>query len=498
MSKAASTVAARAAYDLVVIGAGSGGLEAAWNAATVHKAKVCVIDTQIEHGPPNFSALGGTCVNVGCVPKKLMVIGANYRGAMNDMPGFGWKLPSTAVEHDWAVLMRAKDKAISDINKSYQGMFADTEGLDFVQGWGSLESANSVVVREGAASDSPVVTTLDTKYILLATGAWPFIPDIPGKELCITSNEAFYLKERPKKVLSVGGGFIAVEFAGIFHSYGADVTLCYRGELFLRGFDRCVRESLRDQMTAQGIKLHFKENPAKVELLPDGTKRVTFESGRVEDGFDVIMYATGRTPKIATLNLDKVGVEVHDGAVKVDNFSKTNIDTIYAIGDVTNRIQLTPVAIHEGAAFADTVFGNKPTAPNHNLVASAVFSQPPIGTCGAIEEDAARKYRTVAVYRSISTPLMHQLTGNDFKKFVIKIVTDHETGLVLGVHLLGDSSPEIIQGVGICLKMGAKIADFYSTIGVHPTSAEDMCSLRAPSYYYVAGTRMDKLPESSL
>ncbi|KPI84131.1 Trypanothione reductase [Leptomonas seymouri] len=484
------------AYDLVVIGAGSGGLEAGWNAAALHKKKVAVVDVQKHHGPPYYAALGGTCVNVGCVPKKLMVTGAGYMDLIRESAGFGWELDRASVKPNWRTLIAAKNKAVSSINDSYEGMFADTEGLSFHQGFGALKDKNTVVVRKSEDPDSEVLETLDTEYVVIATGSWPQRLGIPGDSLCITSNEAFYLEDAPKRVLCVGGGYISVEFAGIFNAYkphGGQVDLVYRKEVILRGFDLEVRKNLTEQLRANGINIRTNDNPAKITKNADGSKHVVFESGAEAD-YDQVMVAIGRVPRSQTLQLDKVGVEVaKGGAVCVDTYSKTNVENIYAIGDVTNRLMLTPVAIDEGAALIETIFGKKPRASDHTKVACAVFSIPPIGTCGYIEEDAAKKYDQIAVYENSFTPLMHNVSGSTYKKFVIRIVTNHADGEVLGVHMLGDSAPEIIQSVSISMKMGAKISDFYSTIGVHPTSAEELCSMRTPAYFYEKGHRVEKL-----
>lgn len=485
------------AYDLVVIGAGSGGLEAGWNAASLYKKKVAVIDVQGFHGPPHFSGLGGTCVNVGCVPKKLMMTGATYKDTIREAMGFGWEIPLKNIRANWKKLIEAKNKAVRNINDSYTGMFADTEGLTFHCGFGGLKDAHTVEVRETEDLSSKVKETLSTEYVLLASGSWPQKPNIPGIEHTISSNEAFYLPEVLKRTLVVGGGYIAVEFACIFNGYkseDAKVTLCYRQEVILRGFDMELRKALTTQLQANGINVITKENPSKIALNADGSKHVTFESGREED-FDTVMYATGRTPRSSKLNLDKANVNVaKNGAVMVDTYSKTNVDNIYAIGDITDRVMLTPVAINEGASFVETVFNKKPTATDHSNIACAVFSIPPIGTCGLIEEEACKKYPKVAVYESSFTPLMHNVSGSTYKKFVVRCVVNHETGEILGVHILGESSPEIIQSVGICMKMKAKISDFYSTIGVHPTSAEELCSMKTPAYFYINGVRADKQP----
>lgn len=484
------------AYDLVVLGAGSGGLEAGWNAATLFKKKVAVVDVQASHGPPFFAALGGTCVNVGCVPKKLLMTGATYKDALHDAACFGWEYDHASLRPNWKKVVAAKNEAVKGINDSYVNMFKETEGLTFHCGWGGTKDAHTVELRESEALNSAVKETLTAEHILIATGSWPKKPSIPGIEHTISSNEAFYLPELPKRILIVGGGYIAVEFACIFNGYkdkDANVTLCYHKEVFLRGFDLELRKELAKEMKVNGVNVLMKENPSKIALNADGSKHVTFESGREED-FDIVMYATGRSPRTDKLSLDKCGVQLSkNGAVMVDKYSKTNIPNIYAIGDVTDRVMLTPVAINEAAAFVETVFHQKPTATDHEKIACAVFSIPPIGTCGLIEEEACVKYPKVAVYETSGTPLMHNVTKSAHKRFMIRIVVQHETGEVLGVHILGDSSPEIIQAVGICLKMKAKISDFYSTIGVHPTSAEDLCSMRTPAYYYVNGIRQNEM-----
>nr|AKJ66251.1 trypanothione reductase [Leishmania donovani] len=484
------------AYDLVVIGAGSGGLEAGWNAAVTHKKKVAVVDLQAVHGPPLFAALGGTCVNVGCVPKKLMVTGAQYMDTLRESGGFGWEMSRESLCPNWKTLIAAKNKVVSGINESYKKMFAETEGLSFHMGFGAFQDAHTVVVRKSEDQNSDVLETLDTEYILIATGSWPTRLGIPGDELCNTSNEAFYLEDAPKRTLCVGGGYIAVEFAGIFNGYkprGGIVDLCYRGDVILRGFDLEVRKSLTKQLEANGIQVRTKLSPTKITKNEDGSKHVHFNDGTEAD-YDQVMLAIGRVPRSQALQLDKAGVKTgKNDAVLVDAYSKTSMDNIYAIGDVTSRVMLTPVAINEGAAFVETVFAGKPSATDHTKVACAVFSIPPIGTCGLTEEEAAKIYETVAVYENSFTPLMHNISGSKYKEFMVRIITNESDGEVLGVHMLGESAPEIIQSVGICMKMGAKISDFHNTIGVHPTSAEELCSMRTPAYFYENGKRVEKL-----
>ena len=477
-------------YDLVVIGGGSGGLECGWNAAMLYGKKVAIIDKQRVHGiKPDYAALGGTCVNVGCVPKKLMVTGALYREHQKDSAGFGWSAPDQV--GDWKKLMAQKDKAVLDINKSYEGMFKDN--LSFVQGFGRLAGPNKVEVMD-TNDRTKVVATLDAKNIVVATGSWPFNPPFDGIEHTISSNEAFYLADAPKNPLVVGGGFIAVEFAGIFNGYKPKdgvVSLCYRGDLFLRGFDADIRANLAKQMTANGVNLMFNENPAKVELLPDGNKKVTFESGKT-GVYDVIMIATGRKPKTAGMQLAENGVEIsRNHGVVVNAKNATNVAGVYALGDVIDKVMLTPVAISEGSILASNLFNGEDRTPNYDNIPAAVFSIPPIGTVGLLEEDAAKKFANVNVYMSSFLPLMHQLTGFEHKRTLYKIITNaDDDNRVVGVHMLGLEAPEVIQAVGICVKMGAKLKDFHATIGVHPTSAEELVSMRTPEYSFKNGTKV--------
>jgi trypanothione-disulfide reductase len=493
---ASAAKAVAKAFDLVVIGAGSGGLEAAWNYATEHKKTVAVVDAQQQHGPPFYSAVGGTCVNVGCVPKKLFVIGANYNETTRDAKAFGWQVSGDALKHSWTELVAAKNKAISDINNSYGEMFTDTEGLSFHQGWGRFADANTVEVVKPDGSNE-VTEVLTAKAVLIATGGWPTIPgDVPGaKELAISSNEAFYLPAVPKRTLVVGGGYIAIEFACIFRAYAttdSTVTLSYRGPLFLRGFDEDCREVLAEQMRARKINLQFSTNVVKIEKGEGDEKIVTYADGKVET-YDLIMYATGRHPNTQRLGLDKAGVELGKaGAIKVNPFSATNVSHIYAIGDVTDRMNLTPVAIHEAQCVVDTMAG-KPRAPSHTNVPCAVFSNPQLAAVGLTEEEAKAKFPIVAVYRSSYAPLMHQLTGFEHKKVVLKIITDFATGTVIGMHLLAPEAAEMIQGFAVAVKCGAKISDFNGTIGLHPTVAEDLCSMRTPSYYFVNGKKTETI-----
>nr|CAC94295.1 trypanothione reductase [Leishmania donovani donovani] len=484
------------AYDLVVLGAGSGGLEAGWNPAVTHKKKVGP-SSMCRRRTVRRSSLGGTCVNVGCVPKKLMVTGAQYMDLIRESGGFGWEMDRESLCPHWKTLIAAKNKVVNSIYESYKSMFADTEGLSFHMGFGAI---NTLTRWWCASRKTHTATCWDPRHGLhphchrLLADA----PRSPRRRVLHHEQRGFYLEDAPKRMLCVGGCYIAVEFAGIFNGYkpqGGYVDLCYRGDLILRGFDTEVRKSLTKQLGANGIRVRTNLNPTKITKNEDGSNHVHFNDGTEED-YDQVMLAIGRVPRSQALQLAKAGVRTgKNGAVQVDAYSKTSVDNIYAIaiGDVTNRVMLTPVAINEGAAFVETVFGGKPRATDHRKVACRVFSIPPIGTCGMTEEEAAKNYETVAVYASSFTPLMHNISGSKHKEFTIRIITNESNGEVLGVHMLGDSAPEIIQSVGICMQMGAKISGFHSTIGVHPTSAEELCSMRTPAYFYESGKRVEKL-----
>jgi glutathione reductase (NADPH) len=477
-------------YDLVVIGAGSGGVRASRIAAS-HGAKVALLEPSMSHGPPNYSAVGGTCVNVGCVPKKLMVYGSHYSHDMQDAKSYGWNVPD-GITLDWSTLMANKDKEISRLNGIYKNMLVNA-GVELIEGWGSLQDEHTVAIKQDRGAAEPD-KTISAYKILVAVGGWPFIPDIPGKDLCITSNEAFYLKECPKRIVIIGGGYIAVEFACIFKGYGADVTLMYRGDMFLRGFDDDIRDHLANEMKEMGIDVQFNTNPAKVEEAADGSFVVTTEAG-AQVPCDKVMYATGRKPYIQNLGLEDVGVELNerDGAIKVDEYSKTNVDSIYAVGDVTNRINLTPVALLEGHCFADTEFGGMDRVPSHENVACAVFSQPPLGTVGMTEAEAAKKFPKVAIFKSGFRPMVHTMTGAS-TRVLMKLIVDVATDGVLGVHMCGPDAAEILQGMAVAVKMGATKKDFDSTVGIHPSAAEEFVTMRSPSYFLVDGEKVDKLP----
>ncbi len=441
-------------YDFFVIGGGSGGVRAA-RIAGGHGGKVAVAEERY---------LGGTCVNVGCVPKKLLVYAAHFGEDFEDAVGFGWTVGER--RFDWARLIANKNSEIERLNAVYARML-EASGVDVFDGHAHLVDAHSVAIGE---------RTYSADTILVAVGGWPIKPDVPGAEHAITSNEAFFLDGLPERVVVVGGGYIAVEFAGIFHGLGARVTQLYRGPLFLRGFDQDVRATLAEEMAKKGIELRFNANIAGIEQA-DGALRATLEDGATIDA-DCIMYAIGRAPLTANVGLENAGVALNaKGAVVVDEYSKTSVDNIYAVGDVTDRVNLTPVAIREGHAVADTVFGGAPTTTDHADVPSAVFSQPAIGTVGLTESQARESYGAVDVYRSHFRAMKHTLGGRD-EKTLMKLIVDRASDRVVGVHMVGPDAGEIIQGIGIAVKCGATKAQFDATIGIHPTSAEEFVALR--------------------
>jgi len=444
-------------FDLFVIGAGSGGVRAARFSAA-RGARVAVAEDRY---------LGGTCVNVGCVPKKLFVYASHFRDEMEDATsGFGWTLGSSSF--DWPTLRDNKTREIERLNRFHEELLRDA-GVQHVEGRATIVDPHTVEVEGKRYS---------AENILVATGGWPTVPEIPGAELAVTSNEIFYLDELPRKAIIVGGGYIAVEFACIFHGLGVDVTELYRGPLFLRGFDGDVREHLAEQIRGRGIDLRFDTNVTAIEKTDSGI-RATLTDGSKLDG-DLILFATGRHPNTADLGLEEAGVEFGKaGAVAVDEYSRTNVPSIWAIGDVTNRINLTPVALHEGVCLSETLFNDNPRSPDHEYVPAAVFSQPPVGTVGLTEEEAAEKFEAIDVYRSSFRALKHTLT-NGKERTMMKLIVDRASDRVVGLHMVGPEAGEIIQGFAVAIKAGATKADFDATIGIHPTTAEEFVTLREP------------------
>ncbi|MGB0684039.1 MAG: glutathione-disulfide reductase [Magnetovibrionaceae bacterium] len=440
-------------YDLITLGAGSGGVRASRISGT-HGARVAIVEE---------SRPGGTCVMRGCVPKKLLVYGAHYAHHIEDAAGFGWTIEGA--NHDWPALIASKDKELDRLEGIYRRLLKNAE-VDLIEGRGKLIDAHTVEVAG---------KTYTAEKILIAVGGWPSMPNIPGIEHVITSNEALDLPELPKRIVIVGGGYIAVEFAGIFNAFGSEVTLVIRGDNILRGFDSTMREGLANEMRKQGIEILADCQVESIEKLPSGFDVMLDNTDCLK--VDAVMYATGRLPNTKNLGLEEVGVKMNDkGAVIVDEWNQSSIENIYAVGDVTDRVALTPVAIAEGHAFADTTFGNKPRTVNYDDIPSAVFSQPAIGTVGLTEEEARRRGK-VDVYLSKFRAMKHTLSGRD--EFIgIKLLVDPETDKVLGCHMLGDDGPELAQGLGIAIKAGATKADFDATIGIHPTAAEEFVTLR--------------------
>jgi len=473
-----------AEYDLVVIGGGSGGVRASRISAG-HGAKVALLEGQLKHGAPNYSAIGGTCVNVGCVPKKLMVFAGRYPFEVAEAAGYGWK-GATAGTFDWDTFMEAKNTEITRLNNIYDGMLGNA-GVDVIEGYGKFLSKNEVEVSMADGTKK----VLTAKNVLVAVGGWPFLPKIPGIEHTITSNEIFYLEKQPKRIVIVGGGFIALEFATIMDGLGSDVTLMYRGDLFLRGFDNDMREHLKEEMlTNSDIDIQFNTDPSEIIKNDDGSFTITTADGKTVE-CDAVMYATGRNAKTEKLGLESAGVEtVKGGFISVDEYSKSNVDNIYAVGDVTDRIALTPVALMEGHRLADTLFGGMDRKCDHEYVASTVFTTPEIGTVGYTEEEAAEKFKDIAIYKSRFRAMKHSFPKSETYS-LFKIIVDTKTDKVVGVHVATDGAGEMIQGVAIAVKMGATKAQFDETIGIHPTSAEELVTMRSPSYHYKDGVKVE-------
>ena len=445
-------------FDLYVIGAGSGGVRAARFAAGFG-ARVAVAESRY---------LGGTCVNVGCVPKKLLVYGAHFAEDFEQASGFGWSLGEA--NFDWATLIANKDREINRLNGIYRNLLVNS-GVTLHEGHARLVDAHQVEING---------ERFTARHILIATGGWPQIPEIPGREHAIGSNEAFFLKELPKRVLVVGGGYIAVEFAGIFHGLGAQTSLLYRGDLFLRGFDGSVRKHLQEELTKRGLDLQFNADIERIDKQADGSLKATLKDGRVLEA-DCVFYATGRRPMLDNLGLENTGVKLDErGFVAVDDLYQTAEPSILAIGDVIGRVQLTPVALAEGMAVARRLF--KPEqyrAVDYANIATAVFSLPNIGTVGLTEEDARKNGHNVQIFESRFRPMKLTLTDCQ-EKTLMKLVVDTDTDKVLGCHMVGPDAGEIVQGLAIALKAGATKQHFDETIGVHPTAAEEFVTMRTP------------------
>jgi glutathione reductase (NADPH) len=448
--------------DLFVIGAGSGGVRAA-RIASSHGAKVmCAEEYRV----------GGTCVIRGCVPKKLLVYAARFADEFEDAAGFGWTVPEPTF--DWAHLIANKDREIARLEAAYQTTL-ERYKVELVKARAVIEDAHTIRLGSGAR--------VRAETILIATGAAPhYGAQIAGLEHVISSNQAFHLEELPKRILIQGGGYIAVEFAGIFNGLGSEVTLVYRGENILRGFDDDLREHLRAEMERRGIKIITRQTVAGVEKVEHGLA-VEF-SNKESVVVDQVMFATGRKPNIKGLGLEAAGVKLADnGGIAVDEFSQTSVPNIYAVGDVTNRVNLTPVAIREGHAFADSVYGGMPTPVDHANVPTAVFSEPEVGVIGLTEKQAAQSLAKVDIYKTTFRPMKATLSGRDTRVFM-KLVVDGITNRVVGCHIVGPDAGELIQLIGIAVKMGATKADFDATMAVHPTMAEELVTMREKAMSY--------------
>jgi glutathione reductase (NADPH) len=443
-------------YDLITIGAGSGGVRASRIAAS-HGAKVAVCEE---------FRVGGTCVIRGCVPKKLLVYGAHFAEDLKDAKAFGWTTESCTF--DWTVL---RDNVLAEVDR-LNGLYTQTlenHDVEIIAQRATVSGAHEVTLADGSK--------LTAKVILIATGARPHVPECPGNEHGITSNEAFHLDALPKRILIAGGGYIANEFAGIFNEFGSHVTIINRSDKLLRGYDEQLRDRLLQISLTKGIDFRFNAEFCGIEKLDGGALRVSM-TNHDDLEVDCVMFATGRVPNTEGLGLEQAGVELGPkGEIKVDRFSKTSVESIYAVGDVTDRVQLTPVAILEGHAFADTVFGNTPRAIDHACVPSAVFSHPPLCGVGLTESQARNKLGSVRVYTSDFRPMKNVLAGRN-ERSLYKMVCDGATDRVVGIHLLGPDAPEILQGAAVAVKAGLTKADFDATVAIHPTMAEELVLLR--------------------
>lgn len=446
-------------YDLIVIGAGSGGVRLARMSAG-RGARVAVIESRY---------LGGTCVNVGCVPKKLFVYGASVSDELEDAAGYGWDVPMDGVSFDWPTLVANKNAEIERLNGIY-GRLLENAGVTVIEGTASIKNPNTIVVGDKEYT---------TAHITVATGSWPVIPDIPGKECILTSNEMFYLPQLPKQAVVWGGGYIAVEFAGILAGLGVETTLLYRGDLFLRGFDGDVRQFTEQEMRKKGVRLEFGVTIESVEA-ENSHYQVKLSNGDVmETG--LVMAATGRRALVDGLGLTELGIELNaSGHVVVDDHFQTSVPSVTALGDVIGTPQLTPVALAQGMVLSRRLFGDGEGDMDYTAIPTAVFCQPNIGTVGLTEEEAKEAGHTVKIYRSDFRPMKYILSGRE-ERCLMKLVVDDATDRVLGAHMVGPDAGEITQGLAVAIKAGATKAQFDSTMGIHPTSAEEFVTMREPA-----------------
>ena len=444
-------------FDLFVIGAGSGGVRAA-RIAVGHGARVGICES---------SRVGGTCVIRGCVPKKLLSYAAHFHEEFEDATGYGWEVGET--RFSWPRLIERKDREIDRLNQVYLKLL-ENSGVKLFPVHGKMLNSHEVQLGEDIVS---------TDRILIATGARPWKPEIPGVEHSITSDEAFHLESLPGSVAVIGGGFIACEFAGIFNGLGSKVIQIYRGEQILRGFDHDVQDTLAAEMQKKGIEIRLRLNVTELIRHPDGLITLKLDDGN-ELQADTVMFATGRVPNVRGLGLQDAGVHASPGGmIPVNEYSQTNLQNVFAVGDVTNRVNLTPVALMEGHAFADSEFGGNPRPVNHRFVPSAVFSHPQVATVGFSEKEAAIHYGELDIYRSVFTPMKHTLSGRQ-EKTMMKLIVQSSTGRVVGLHVVGMDAPEIVQGFAVAIKSGLTKEQFDLTIGIHPTAAEELVTMRVP------------------
>jgi len=443
-------------YDLIIIGAGSGGVRLARMSAQ-RGARVAIIESRY---------LGGTCVNVGCVPKKLFVYGSHAHEDIEDAAGYGWKVPKEGISFDWPTLVANKNTEIERLNGIYQRLL-ENAGVTIIEGTAACRDAHTVVVGDQAYT---------AVNITIATGSWPATPDLPGKECILSSNEMFYLPQLPRQAVIWGGGYIAVEFAGILAGLGVETTLIYRGDLFLRGFDDDVRQFTAAELRKKGIALKFGVTIDSVHTdgshyqvaLSDGTSLTT----------GLVMAATGRRALIEGLGLEQLGVQMNAaGHIVVDDHFQTAVASIYALGDVIGTPQLTPVALAQGMVLSRRLFGDGKGEMDYGCIPTAVFCQPNIGTVGLTEAEARQSHGKLRIYRSEFKPMKHTMTGRD-ERSLMKLIVEDETDKVLGAHMVGPDAGEILQGIAVAMKAGATKADFDSTIGIHPTSAEEFVTMR--------------------
>lgn len=443
-------------YDLFVIGAGSGGVRASRIAAS-HGAKVAVAEEY---------RVGGTCVIRGCVPKKLLVFGSHFAEELQDAAHYGWTVEG--MSFDWPTLRDTVLRDVDRLNGLYEQTLSNNKVERFLER-ATITGPNTVRLASGRE--------ISAKYILVAVGAWPVMPDFEGVEHCITSNEVFHLDELPRRVVIQGAGYIAMEFAGIFNALGSQVTVVNRSDQLLRGYDETLRDRLLQITMARGIEYKFNCPIRKVEKQADGSLMVT-AGDREPFAADAVLVATGRRPKTDGLGLESAGIETgENGEIAVDEYNRTSCPSIYAVGDVTDRVQLTPVAIREGHAFADSVFGNNPRTVDYSFIPSAVFSQPPLAAVGLTEGQARNAYGNVKVFTSDFRPMKNVFAGR-MERGLYKLVVDAGTDKVLGIHLIGPDAPEILQGAAIAVKAGLTKAQFDDTVAIHPSMAEELVLMR--------------------